>query len=65
MAEWNPEEWKIKVRPLTQEQAQQIDAFLERSALLIESMKQRRSGKPVRSSWRLIRKGREERFKAL
>ena len=65
MTEPNPAEHEITVKPLSEEQAHQIDEFLLRSQALIERMKRRTKGKPLPSSWQLIRQDREERFKEL
>ncbi len=53
------------IQPLTDEQLEQMDEFFSRSQVLIDSIRERRKGKPLPSSWRLIRKAREERSKRL
>jgi len=65
VTEPNPAEREITVKPLNDEQAHQVDEFLVRSKALIARMKNRTKGKPLPSSWQLIRQDREERFKEL
>ncbi len=65
MTEPNPAEHEITVKPLNEVQAHQVDEFLLRSQALIERMKKRTKGKPLPSSWQLIRQDREERSKEL
>lgn len=65
VTEPNPAEHEITVKPLNEDQAHQVDEFLLRSQALIERMRKRTKGKPLTSSWQLIRQNREDRFKEL
>lgn len=56
---------RTTVRPLTEKQVQQRLEAIKQSEALIERMRARRGGKPLPSSWRLIRQAREERSRDL
>ena len=51
----------LTVRPLTDEEVARGLAAFESSERLIEQMKAQRQGKPLPSSWKLIRRARSER----
>ena len=65
MMEWPPKETSLEVRPMTDEEAERIDKVLKESKELGKRILARRKGKPTPSSWRLIRKAREERSKRI
>jgi hypothetical protein len=50
---------------MTDEEADRIDKVLKASRALGEKILARRNGKPLPSSWKLIRKAREERSKRI
>lgn len=52
---------KLVVRPLTDVEAQRGLEALESSKSLLEQMKTQTQGKPLPSSWRMIRRARAER----
>ena len=65
MMEWPPKESLIPIRPMTDEEGDRIDKVLKESRALGQEILDRRKGKPVPSSWKLIRKAREERSKRI
>ena len=65
MMEWPPKESPIPIRPMTDEEGERIDKVLKESRALGQKIFTRRKGKPVPSSWKLIRKAREERSKLI
>lgn len=56
---------QITVRPMTDEEAERMSKVLQASEELGKRILARRKGKPLPSSWRLIRQAREERAKRL
>ena len=56
---------QIIIKPLTDEEARQGLEALKESEALIQRIRERRKGKPLPSSWRLIRQAREERSKKI
>jgi hypothetical protein len=65
MMEWPPKDSSVTIRPMTDEEADRIDKVLKASRALGEKILARRNGKPLPSSWKLIRKAREERSKRI
>ena len=65
MTEGTTTQCQITIKPLTDEEVNQLGEFLQQSQTLIDRIKKRRRGKPLSSSWRLIRQAREERSKRL
>ena len=65
MMEWPPKRTSLKVRPMTDEEAERIDKVLKESRELGKRILARRKGKPLPSSWKLIRQAREERSKRI
>jgi hypothetical protein len=63
LTEWPPKDSSIIVKPMTEEEADRIDKVLKESEALKQPILKRRKGKPVPSSWKLIREAREERSK--
>ena len=51
---------QITIKPLTDEEVRQGLEALKESEALIQRIRERRKGKPLPSSWRLIRQAREE-----
>jgi hypothetical protein len=65
MADQESTQPAVTVKPLTDEEVKEGLEALKDSEALIERIRQRRKGKPLPSSWRLIRKAREERAKQI
>ena len=65
MMEWPPKDSSITIKPITDEEAERIDKVLKEAKALRTAILKRRKGKPVPSSWKLIRQAREERSKDL
>jgi hypothetical protein len=55
----------LVVKPLTDAQVRQVTEFLNQSQAIRDRIRKRRKGKPLPSSWRLIRQAREERSRQL
>ena len=53
------------VRPLSDVEAEQIERFLDRSGDILQRIRQRHHGKPLSSSWDLIRRARDERSQSI
>jgi hypothetical protein len=56
---------QIQVRPLTDEEVERMGEFLKKAKALREKIRTRRKGKPLPSSWKLIRDEREKRSKRI
>jgi hypothetical protein len=56
---------QIDIRPLTDEEVERMGEFLKEAKALREKIKSRRKGKPLPSSWNLIREEREKRSKRI
>jgi excisionase family DNA binding protein len=63
MGETMPIQAKLRVMPLSSEEVRRMGDFLDQSQALIDRIRARREGRPLPSSWPLIRKAREERSK--
>ena len=61
MKEVLPVQTPLPTAPLSDQEAEQVLAFLERSQALVERMRERRQGTSLPPSWELIRQAREER----
>ena len=65
MTEWPPNQSSTAIRPMSDEEADRIGEVLKEARALGERMLARRKGKPLASSWQLIRQEREKRSKHL
>lgn len=65
MTELMPDEPGITIRPLTDAEVKRGMEAIERARELGKRVLARRKGKPLPSSWRLIRQEREKRSKHL
>lgn len=65
MKERVPEEHEIYIRPLIDEEVEQGLEAIKRAEELGKRILARRNGKPLPSSWRLIREEREKRSKRI
>ena len=55
----------LVIAPLTEEEVERLRAAMEGARLLRASMRQRRGGQPLDSSWELVREAREARSREL
>ncbi len=60
MMKWPPEKTKIEIEPLNEEEKVRALKSLEEGKKLRQEILKRREGRPVPSSWKLIREAREE-----
>ena len=65
MTEGMTTQCQITIKSLTDEEVERGLEALEQARVLRESILKRRKGKPLPSSWRLIRREREKRSKRI
>ena len=65
MTEERSNQPQIDIRPLTDEEVERMGEFLKKSKELRNKIRSRRKGKPLPSSWKLIREEREKRSKPI
>lgn len=61
VTELMPSQPQITIRPMTDEEAERMGKVLKEAKELRKRILARRKGKPLPSSWRLIRQARDER----